>query len=111
MECIKYINDLKIELDMLKDSLHDCRDEREYNNIVRIIKSKEELMAKYKINLEKLSDCQIEYRIYFKILNGLSPTRAVEQVADENYTNGLGPTSYSQIWSKYYKNLKKIIQS
>lgn len=108
MECIKYINDLKIELDMLNDSLQECRDEREYKNITRIVKSKEELMKKYKDNLAKLSDCQIEYRIYLKMLNGLSPTRAVEEVANENYMNDMKPTDITRIWKDYYKKVKEV---
>lgn len=110
MECIKYINDLKIEIDMLNDTLQECRDEREYNNITRIIDSKNKLMQKYKDNLGKLSDCQIEYRIYYKMLNGLSPTKAVEEVANENYQNNIIPNSINRIWCKNYKNLQKLIK-
>lgn len=110
MECIKYINDLKIEIDMLNDTLNDCRDEREYKNITRILASKNELMKKYKDNLEKLSDNQIEYRIYLKMLNGLSPTKAIKEVSDENYENGTSPTDITTIWKNYYSNLKKIIK-
>lgn len=111
VECIKIINDLKVELDMLKDALRDCRDEREYRNLERVIKGKEEQLDRYKTNMAKLSDNQIEYRIYLKLLNGLTPTRAVEEVAEENYLRDVSPTGTSQIWNKYYKNLKKIIAS
>lgn len=110
MECIKYINDLKIEIDMLNDTLKECHDEREYNNIIKIINSKNELMQKYKDNLSKLSDCKIEYRIYYKMLNGLSPSRAIEEVAEENYLKGVKPADVNFIWTNYYKNLKKIIK-
>lgn len=110
MECIKYINDLKIEIDMLNDTLNDCRDEREYKNITRILASKNELMKKYKDNLEKLSDNQIEYRIYLKMLNGIKPSKAVEEVAEENYLNNIKPNSLTQVWI-YYQNLQKIINN
>ena len=109
MDCISYINDLKIEIDMLKDSLQDCKEEREYINISRLIKSKEELINKYKDNLSKLSLNSIEYRLYFKILNRKNPTQAVKEVADENYMNDIKPNSIKQIWN-YYKNLKKSIK-
>lgn len=108
MECIKYINDLDIEIKMLNDALKECRDEREYKNISKVIESKSIQMNRYKENLSKLSDCQIEYRIYLKMLNGLSPTKAIEEVASENYINDIIPNTERQIW-KYYKNLKNIL--
>ncbi len=111
LECIKYINDLDIEIKMLEEAKRDCHDERDWQNLTRIIEYKKSKMQLYKDNLSKLSNCQIEYRIYLKMLNGLSPTRAVEEVAGENYISGKGITSLSQIWNKNYKKLKKIIKS
>lgn len=108
MECIKYINDLDIEINMLNDALKDCREEKEYNNIEKILIQKKEQMKKYKENLSKLSSNQIEYRIYFKMLNGLSPTKAIEEVAEENYINGITPIDITTLWKKYYKKIKKI---
>lgn len=110
MECIKYINDLDIEIKMLEQAKRDCRDEREWKNLTKVVEYKKDKMQLYKDNLSKLSDCQIEYRIYLKMLNGLSPTKAVEEVAEENYNSGLGITSLSQIWNVNYKKLKKIIK-
>lgn len=109
MECIKYINDLDIEIKMLEEAKRDCRDEREWKNLTKIIEYKKDKMQLYKDNLSKLSDCQIEYRIYLKMLNGLSPTKAVEEVAEENYLKGIRPSGNVQIW-KYYKKLKKNIK-
>ena len=110
MECIKYINDLDIEIKMLEDAKRECRDEREWKNLTKVIEYKKDKMQKYKDNLEKLSDCQIEYRIYLKMLNGLSPTKAVEEVAEENYQKGIKPFDITTIWKNKYKNLKRIIK-
>lgn len=109
MECIKYINDLNIEIEMLKQSLEECKDENEYNKINVIINDKNKKMNKYKENLNKLSDSKIEYRIYLKILNGLSITKAIEEVAEENYLNDTKPTTSYAIWKYYYPNLKKFL--
>lgn len=108
MECIKYINDLNIEINMLNDALENCHDEKECQNISKIIESKENKMNRYKENLSKLSDNQIEYRIYLKILNGLSPTKAIEEVANENYMKDISPVDITTLWKKYYKKIKNI---
>ena len=59
--------------------------------------------------MEKLSDNQVCYRIYLNILNGMSVSKAIEKVADENYINNVKPSSSETIWKYYYPNLKKII--
>lgn len=111
MECIKYINDLDVEIKMLEEAKKECRDEREWNNLTRVISYKKDQMKRYKDNLSKLSDCQIEYRIYLKMLNGLSPTKAVEEVAEENYQKGIKPTDIPYIFTKHYKQMKEILQN
>lgn len=100
MDCIPYINDLLIEIDTL---------ERINNNNPEIdskIQKKKQLIEECKINLSKLSEKSIEYRIYLKLLNGKTPTQAVEEVADENFMKDVKPNSHAQIW-RYYKILKK----
>lgn len=107
MECIKYINDLEIEIKILEDLKGniDC-DEKE---IEEKINRKKELIERCKENLSKLSDNQICYRIYLYILNGLSPSKAVEKVAEENYDNDIKPNSSRMLWHSYEK-IKKIIK-
>lgn len=109
MECIKYINDLEIEIKMLEDLKGniDC-DEKE---IEEKINKKKELIERCKENLSKLSDNQICYRIYLYMLNGLNPSKAIEKVAEENYFNGKTPATISTLWEKYYKKIKKYIKS
>lgn len=108
MDCISYINDLQIEIRILKDvKAHGNCD---INAVDKKIEEKENLIDKCRDNLSKLSNKNIEYRLYRYILNGFSPTQAVEKVADENYQNDIKPSSPNKIWTKYYKNLKKVIE-
>lgn len=105
MDCIPYINDLKIEIDVLKQ-INNGSDEIESK-----IKQKERQLEIIKDNLSKLSNNSIEYRLYLKILNGVKPTKAIEELAEENYQNGVKPTDVPYIFTKYYKNLKKILKN
>ena len=90
MECIAYINDLKLEID-------------------KIIAEKEDVISTCKENLSKLSNRNIEYRIYLYMLQGLCPSKAIEKVSSENYLNNIKPVDISTLW-KHYKKLKDIIK-
>jgi len=107
MDCIKYINDLSVEIEILKDLL--TSSEKNKLEIEDRINRKTIILEKCKKNLEKLSDNQVCYRIYLNILNGMSVSKAIEKVADENYINNVKPSSSETIWKYYYPNLKKII--
>lgn len=107
MDCIKYINDLSVEIEILKDLL--TSSEKDKLEIEDRINRKAVILEKCKRNLEKLSDNQVCYRIYLNILNGMSVSKAIEKVADENYINNVKPSSSETIWKYYYPNLKKII--
>lgn len=103
MDCIPYINDLLIEIDTL---------EKINNNNPKInekIQEKRFLIEKCKSNLNRLSNNKIEYRLYLKIINGLKPSKAVEEIANENYRDGIKPTDVSTIWKNYYKKIKKFL--
>ena len=104
MDCISYINDLIIEIDILKKS--------DNNNpeIINKINEKEKLLEECKFNLSKLSKNSIEYRIYLYYLNGMSINKAIQKVADENYKNDIKPFTERAIYKNYYQNLKKIIK-
>ena len=105
MDCIKYINDLQLEITMLED-LKNKSNEEDINKKIEI---KKDRLQKCKINLEKLSSNQIYYKLYLNILNGLTPSKAVETVAENNYLNDIKPCSVASIW-EYYKKMKKIIE-
>lgn len=108
MECISYLKDLEIEIETLNkiSEVSDKKDE-----ILDLIDKKKKALEKCKDNLSKLSSKNIEYRIYVHMLNGMTATQAVEKVAEENYINDIKPFTPTAIWKKYYKNLKKILQS
>lgn len=106
MDCIPYINDLQLEINMLKDIKGSNNDEY----IDKRIQEKTNLIEKCKDNLSKLSGYNIEYRIYLKILEGKKPSKAIEEVANENYQKDIKPASVDRLWKIYYKNLKKIIK-
>ena len=103
MDCIPYVNDLLIEIDILNKLDNDDFD------IKRKIKEKKDKIDMIKENLSKISDNNIEYRLYLKILNGKTPTQAVNEVADENFNNDIKPNGTTQIW-KYYKKIKKMLK-
>ena len=77
--------------------------------IKRKIKEKQETIEMIKEDLSKISINSIEYRLYLKILNGKTPTQAVNEIADENFNNDIKPNGTTQIW-KYYNKIKKIIK-
>lgn len=103
MDCIPYINDLQIEIAILNKIADDDID------VKRKIKEKQETIEMIKENLSKISINSIEYRLYLKILNGKTPTQAVNEIADENFNNDIKPNGTTQIW-KYYNKIKKIIK-
>ena len=106
MDCIPYINDLQLEIKILEDvkkSGHCAREE-----IDKKIKDKQELIERCKENISKLSDDNICYRLYLKILKGMKPSKAIEEISEENSNKDIKPTSISTLWL-YYKKLKKII--
>ena len=41
----------------------------------------------------------------------MTPSKAVEKVAEENLINGIKPTDFTHIWKKYYKKVKKVINT
>ena len=108
MDCIPYINDLMVEIDMLKELKKSETNKSKIENMDKLIKSKMILISECKDSINRLSNYQICYKIYLNLLSGLRPTKAVEKVADENYYNDIKPSSVSKIWD-YYKKMKKLL--
>lgn len=105
--CIKYINDLELEIKILENIKQSKK-----NNDLEINKeilNKKKLLEECKINLSKLSNNQICYRLYLHILNGMSPSKAIEKISQENMINGIKPTDTSTLWKNYYKKIKKYL--
>ena len=106
-DCIPYIHDLDLEIKMLKKIRKNRKDKED---IDLLIAEKEEELEGYKDDLSKLSPQSVEYKIYLKMLNGMTPSHAVEKTADENYYNDVKPSSVSGVWI-YYRKLKKKINN
>ncbi len=78
--------------------------EKRISSIEREIDYLEDKQETYYDNLSKMDG--IEYRLYFYIVQGIKPTKAIEKVAEENYMKGIKPTTERGIMP-YYKNMKK----
>lgn len=64
-------------------------------------------IKKIEYNLSELVG--IEYRLFYKIINGVNISKAVEEVVSENCYNNKKPQDGRVIWKKYYPNIKKEI--
>ncbi len=109
MDCISYINDLKVEIETLNELKKGLSDEDKIAKIDEQIKAKQNLIDNCQKNLVKLSDNQLCYRLYVYILSGMSVNKAVDAVAEENYLKGVKPNSRNGIYN-YYKKMKKMIE-
>lgn len=105
MDTIPYISDLIQEIRILNDLKNGTND----FEIVKKIEDKQKKITDIKQALSELSNNQICYRIYFYILNGMSPSKAIEKVSEENMRDGIKPTDVTYIWKTYYKKIKKYL--
>ena len=108
-ECLEYINNFEMEIKVLQDLIEKQDNEKIKELLSDNINSKKDNLIKHKNILESISSNTICCRIYAKLLNGKTPTRAVEEVANENYFNNIKPCSVSSMW-RYYLKLKDIIK-
>lgn len=108
LTCISFINDLQVEIEILKNM--ELVEENKIILIRKQIEEKKALVKSFEDNLKKLSKNSIEYRLYLCFLNGMTPSRAVSEVAKENYLNDIKPSSERAIWKNYYPKLKKILE-
>ena len=111
MIVIKCIKQVEIELDTVNSELERIKNNKlnntDYKTELLIEKQKlEEILGKYKLNLYELPD--IESRLYRKLVyEGKNVTKAVDEIAEENYLNSKKPTDPSYIFRKYWKKIKK----
>ena len=106
-ECTDYINNLKKEilaLEKIKDKLHN------QENIDYEINVRKSKILKCKENIEILQNNPTYHKLYISILNGCNPTRAVRELAEENYKNGIKPATERAIWN-IYKKMQKTLQT
>lgn len=107
MDCVPYINDLQVEIEVLKNIKTNSKSN--VHLIDKQIMEKQHLVEQCKENLKNVSYNQIYYRLYLAMLEGLSPSEAVKKIADENYYSNVKPSAPSNIWN-YYKKLQKLLK-
>lgn len=64
-------------------------------------------LKKIEYNLSQLQG--IEYQLFYKIINGINVSKAIKEIAEENYLNNKKIRDESIIWKKYYPNIRKEI--
>ena len=105
MDAIPYISDLIQEIRILNNLKNDKNDA----DIDEKINNKQQKINDIKQALSELSNNQICYKLYLYILNGMSPSKAIEKISEENMMNGIKPTDISTLWKNYYKKIKKYL--
>ena len=65
---------------------------------------------KRKIEYELSQLVGIEHRLFYKIINGINISKAVEEIVSENCCNNIKPQEKTIIWTKYYPNIKSEVE-
>jgi len=109
---IKCIKQVELELNTINDELkrigNNPKDIHYFEDLQNEKQMLEKQKNKYKENLKKLPD--LESRIYNKVVyEGINVTKAIRDIADENYMNDQKPTDPDYIFKKYWKKVKEII--
>lgn len=103
VECIK---SAELSLKVIEE---ECR----RNPSEHLLEEKDKLLRlveNYKFYLSQMPE--IENRIYYKIAyEGKCTSRAIKEVAEENYINNQKPTDESWIYRKYYPKVKEILET
>lgn len=98
-----------------KDNYNAYMIELEKENLLEEIEKQKNIINKLNYYMKKidynLSELRgIEYRLFYKIINGVNISRAIEEVVSENCSNNKKIQDTSIIWKKYYPNIKKEIE-
>lgn len=108
-ECLKYMNNFEMEIIALEGFVKRTDNEEMQKMLELDIKNKRTLLGKYRSVLSNISSDDICCRLFAKILGGSPPTKAVEEVARENYFQNIKPNSLSAIW-RYYSKIKQLLE-
>ena len=108
-ECINYMNGFEMEIVAIEGLLEKTDDVKMKSILEKEIDNKKTLLSKYRSVLSNISSNEICCRLFSKILGGSPPTKAVEEVARENYFKNIKPCSLSAIW-RYYSKVKQLIE-
>lgn len=108
-DCIKYMSNFEMEIIAL-EGLMSRTDDIKMQQLLEIeVDNKKTLLSKYRSVLSNISSNDICCRLFAKILGGSPPTKAVEDVARENYYKDIKPNSLSAIW-RYYSKIKDLLE-
>lgn len=108
-ECLKYMDSFEMEIKTLEGLINKTDDEKMKVLLEKEVDNKKTLLGKYRSVLSNISSNEICCRLFAKILGGSPPTKAVEEVARENYFQNIKPNSLSAIW-RYYSKIKELVE-
>lgn len=108
-ECIEYMNGFEMEIKALEGLVEKTDDKKMQQLLKKEINNKNTLLGKYRSVLSNISSNEICCRLFAKIMGGSPPTKAVEEVARENYFQNIKPNSLSAIW-RYYSKIKELLE-
>jgi hypothetical protein len=108
-ECKEYMDSFEMEIKTLEGLINKTDDEKMKVLLEKEVDNKKTLLGKYRSVLSNISSNEICCRLFAKILGGSPPTKAVEEVARENYFQNIKPNSLSAIW-RYYSKIKELVE-
>ena len=105
----EYLNSIEKEIELL-NRLASRTDTLPLKKLLeREIEYKNEVKLIHKNILEQISSNETYRKLYLKLIDGKTASKAVEEVVNENYYNNIKPSSESSVW-RYYSKLKELIK-
>lgn len=108
-ECIEYMDSFEMEIKALEGLIGKTDEVKLQGLLQQEIDNKKTLLGKYRSVLSNISSSDICCRLFAKMLGGTPVTKAVEEVARENYFQNVKPSSLSAIW-RYYGKIKELLE-
>ena len=108
-ECLNYMKSFEMEIKALEGLINKTNDVKIKELLEKEVDNKKTLLGKYRSVLSNIASDDICCRLFAKLLGGSPPTKAVEEVANENYYKNIKPNSLSTIW-RYYSKIKELLE-
>jgi hypothetical protein len=108
-ECLKYMNSFEMEIATIEGLINKTDDDKMKTLLTQEVDNKKTLLGKYRSVLSNIASDDICCRLFAKVLGGTPPTKAVEEIANENYYRNIKPSSLSTIW-RYYSKIKELLE-
>lgn len=89
--------------------------EMEEKDILNKIQKQKNIVNRLNYYIKKMDYCLskldgIEYRLFYKVINGINISKAIEEIVEENTANNDKIQDATIIWKKYYPNIKEEIK-